>query len=163
MKKILAASAVAGALALGAPAGAMAQGSVDVSVGIRAGAPVPGGFTAGSWSIANTSPGTMPAGASYVVKFTRMPSDSISGTTTVTTQVANATKVQRLSDNTYRIVLTQPLNPGQQVKGLWSDAHWFSIGQRDKVTISAENIPAGTTDTNSANDTATYDNSGQGF
>lgn len=162
MKKLLAGAALAAATAMSIPT-ANAAGTVDVDTRIISATAVPGGFTAGSWSIANPTAGTMPAGATYLVKFSRLPSGDITGTTTVTSTQFNAVKVQALSNHVYRITLTQDLLPGQFVSGAWSDAHWFNIGQRDKVTISSENIPAGTVDTNSANDTSTYDNSGQGF
>lgn len=160
--KLWIALAASGAMVAGAGV-AEASAPVDVSVSVASRTAVPGGATVGSWAIVNAIQGEMPAGATYLVKFERMQGGSITGTTTVTSTEVSRVRVQKLSQDSYRVTLTQPLNPGQQVTGLWSDAHWFNIGQRDRVSISSENIPAGAVDTNAANDTATYDNSGQGF
>lgn len=163
MEKLTAIAALSIGAAVAAPAASAAGATVDVQTRISSTIAVPGGFTPGSWTLANFTEGEMPAGATYLVKFERMPSGSVLGTTTVTSMEKSRVRVQKLSQGLYRITLTQPLSPGQQVSGAWSDAHWFNLSQRDKVTISSENIPSGVTDTNAANDTATYDNSGQGF
>lgn len=168
LKKIALATGAAGMLATALVAPAQAADSTPVvyaTVGIGSATPVPGLATIGTAYIGNSGPvgnTPLPVGTEFTVKFVPMPGDDTTGRATFTTVHGSDINIFRVDDNTFRVVTISPLMPGAIVSMDWSKAHLFHPAARDQAEISLSKLPEGTTDGNSFNNTAVYDNDGRG-
>lgn len=135
----------------------------DAAVRINSNVPVPGGFTAGSWSVSNLSDHDLPAGTTFLVTFEDLSGGPARGSMTLTQNIATSrATILKLNTNQFRITIGDTFRAGNTFTGYWSDSHGFSIGRRDKVTISLESLNGGS-DSDSSNNVQTYDNGGRGF
>lgn len=169
MSKKLTAAVVAGAAVFtgiaATPANADTVNVADARVSAESQTPVPGAMTVGRVVIGNnaSAQGVLPAGTTFEVKFERLQGEKRTGVATLTTWYSGHVKINRINDDTFKVVLTRDFAPGQQVPLDWSKAHWFDYSTRDKITVTLDTLPQGTVDRNEADNTASYDNRGYGF
>lgn len=169
MKKTLATLALSTLALTGAtltPAQAATPVKVDAYTNISSFAPVPGLGTIGQLYLGNSgsAQGKLPSGTRFYVTVQDMKGAPVKNTSlTLTTPMSTKVKIARVNSHTFMVTLRGELGPGEQIRLDWAHGHYFNHSKRNKVVVTTDYIPASAVDTNTANNSSVYDNSGFGI